>query len=95
MTIAHSDVGPDDSVSSGMSSETLERILNATLSESRLEPNVLGTSTVSSSAAGPHNCAVNSSHSFTPDHKKAKLEVDMQNFPSEQDIDSFLDQIHQ
>lgn len=83
-----------DEVSPDMSSETLERILNVTLSEPMLEGvfpltprSTLPTTTV------PTDTTSTSNYSSEPNIKRPKLSQDL--FPSEHDIDNFLDQIHQ
>ncbi len=100
-----------DDISSEMSSETLERILSVTLSEPMLESKASTkndftspkSSFVDLKLAGSEEVITPSnSHLEGPNHKKTKLDQSIlgqtdeaQNFPSEQDIDNFLDQIHQ
>lgn len=105
-----------DEVSSDMSSETIERILNATMSESLLEGVFPSASSVSlvhasgptvtqpahflCSSATTSTTATSSQLHFntdlnSPTIKRPKLDSSSGQFPSEQDIDSFLDQIHQ
>lgn len=77
-----------------MSSDTLERILNVTLSEPSLEgvlPSLSTQHLVTHDA--PHKSTANSEQ---PDQKRHKLDNETHSeFPTEQDIDNFLDQIHQ
>lgn len=100
-----------DELSSDMSSETLERILNVTLSEQNLEgvfpsitsqpvevpsgqsPNMLTEPvTTGDTAVSSTLCDQTSSIS-----KRLRLDDSSSNseYPSEKDIDNFLDQIHQ
>ena len=89
-----------EKISSDMSSETLERILNVTLSEPMLEGvfPVVQPATV----AGP--TAACASNMFTPTSTSISVELKTSQptdtnqadlFPSEHEIDNFLDQIHQ
>ena len=83
----NSDLCTDD-ISSDMSSETLERILHVTLSESMLDGAV-------PTAQSP-SCATSDSPTIEPNPKRPKPEQSpAEIFPSEHDIDNFLDQIHQ
>ena len=94
-------------MSSDMSSETLERILNVTLSEPLLEgvfptaPNSTAplepvASTAVSSGATLSSVSSCNKALVDPNLKQQKLETNQSElFPSEHDIDNFLDQIHQ
>ena len=95
-------------MSSEMSSETLERILNVTLSEPMLESKAASveSTTLSELAIQKHSdqpcqpAVTTSGNSGGSDYKKPKLNQTEQtssvlSFSSEQDIDNFLDQIHQ
>lgn len=103
LPVISSDMCTDD-MSSEMSSETLERILSVTLSEPMLEPKATSVESATLSKLvvqkvpdQPSQPAMTSSES---DCKKLKLDQTEQtgnalSFSSEQDIDNFLDQIHQ
>ncbi len=106
----NSDVCTDD-ISSEMSSETLERILSVTLSEPMLEGvfsadptsqpaqmSAASVFTANTSIASSSNfsAASTSSTSTEPSLKRPKPnQSHVELFPSEHDIDNFLDQIHQ
>jgi hypothetical protein len=83
-----------------MSSETLERILNVTLSESILDsaPPVTQATPMPPRAVFTA-CETNAINSdcttIEPSLKRLKPAESKELFPSEHDIDNFLDQIHQ
>lgn len=105
-----SEVCPDE-VSAEMSSETLERILNVTLSEPMLDGvlplpsstcqstqiNTSGPSSLSPYSPATNDCSTGPTSDSSA--KRPKLDnsstTQTELFTSEQDIDSFLDQIHQ
>lgn len=77
-----------------MSSETLERILHVTLSESMLDSAV--PTTQSACVAPMTTSGTGESSTMDPSPKRTKPEQShTEIFPSEHDIDNFLDQIHQ
>lgn len=86
-----------------MSSETLERILNVTLSEPLLEgvfptaPNSTPLEPVASTAVSSGTVLSPANRGLVgPNPKQQRLETNQSElFPSEHDIDNFLDQIHQ
>lgn len=92
-----------DDLSSEMSSETLERILNVTLAEPMLETVLPQTNTEPlSEPTQPSlpSCSLATTSTVSPmknASKRQRLEDEtcQELYPSEQDIDSFLDQIHQ
>lgn len=110
----YSDVSAED-MSSDMSSETLERILNVTLSEPLLEgvfptaptstllmqysePVASGAVTSGAVTSGATLSSASSCNRalVDPNLKQQRLETNQSElFPSEHDIDNFLDQIHQ
>lgn len=108
ITLCSSDVYADE-VSSDISSQTLERILNVTLSEPLLEgvfPITPTSQPLKSNSPPENDYFVHTSATTTvsndlsgPSHKMPKLDhattSHAEPFPSEQEIDSFLDQIHQ